>query len=110
VPSREERDACDEWLQRELAIIRPKLLIPVGRLAIERFLPTMPLDRIIGCAFDVRHAGGASLMVPLPHPSGASSWIHQGDHPRLLARAIARIGRELVTLGIGAGPRARSVA
>jgi uracil-DNA glycosylase len=110
VPSREEQDACGEWLERELAIIRPKLLIPVGRLAIERFLPDLPLDRLIGRAFTVHHAGGASLAVPLPHPSGASSWIHQGGHPRLLARAIARIGRELSRLGLGDRPTARSVA
>jgi uracil-DNA glycosylase len=108
VPSREEQDACGEWLERELRIVRPKLLIPVGRLAIERFLPNMPLDRLIGRAFTVQHSGGTSLAIPLPHPSGASSWIHQGDHPRLLARAIARIGRELASLGLG--PTARSVA
>lgn len=110
VPSREEQDACGIWLERELTIIRPRLVIPVGKLAIERFLPSLPLDRVIGRAFDVEHAGGASLVVPLPHPSGASSWVHQGDHPRLLARAIARIGRELEQLGVGAGPGARSVA
>lgn len=110
VPSRDEQDACAVWLERELAIIKPKLLIPVGKLAIERFLPRLPLDRLIGRAFEVRHAGGESLAVPLPHPSGASSWIHQGDHPRLLARAIARIGRELTSAGIVAGGRSRSVA
>jgi uracil-DNA glycosylase len=110
VPSREEQDACAQWLERELRIIQPKLLIPVGKLAIERFFPATPLDRLIGRAFEVEHAGGTSLVIPLPHPSGASSWIHQGDHPRLLARAIARIGRELKALGIGDGPSARSAA
>ncbi|MGH7616055.1 MAG: uracil-DNA glycosylase family protein, partial [Gemmatimonadaceae bacterium] len=87
VPSREEQDACAVWLARELAIVRPKLLIPVGKLAIERFLPKLPLEELIGRAFDVEHTGGRSLAIPLPHPSGASSWIHQGDHPKLLARA-----------------------
>jgi uracil-DNA glycosylase len=100
VPSREEQEACDQWLQRELALIQPKLLIPIGRLAIERFLPTLPLDQLIGRAFDVEHAGGASRAIPLPHPSGASSWVHQGDHPQLLARAISHIGRELTALGV----------
>lgn len=108
VPSREEQDACGVWLERELEIVRPKLIIPVGRLAIERFLAGLALDRLIGRAFDVTHAGGTSMVVPLPHPSGASSWIHQGDHPRLLARAIKRIGRELATLGVGTGPKTLS--
>ena len=110
VPSPTEQETCAVWLDAELRIIRPTLLIPVGRLAIMRFLPNEPLDRLIGKAHDVEHVGGRSLAIPLPHPSGASSWIHQGDHPRLLDRALTLIGRELERLGIGTGPRARSVA
>lgn len=110
VPSPAEQEACAVWLDAELRIIRPALLIPVGRLAITRFLPNQPLDRLIGTAHDVEHVGGRSVVIPLPHPSGASSWIHQDDHPRLLDRALLLIGRELERLGIGSGPRARSVA
>jgi len=110
VPSPSEQEACAVWLDAELRIIRPTLLIPVGRLAITRFLPNEPLERLIGKAHEVEHAGGRSTAIPLPHPSGASSWIHQGDHPRLLDRALVLIGRELERLGIGTGPRARSVA
>src|SRR5262245_17517892 len=106
VPSNEEQEKCAVWLERELRLIRPKLVIPVGRLAIARFLPALPLDELIGRAFDGEHAGGKSLVIPLPHPSGASSWIHQGDHPRLLDRALARIGEELVRLGVARGPKA----
>lgn len=110
VPSPKERAACAVWLDEELRIIRPKLLIPVGRLAIARFLPNLPLDQLIGRAHDLTHVGGRSLAIPLPHPSGASSWIHEGEHPRLLEGALEMIGRELEQLGIGAGPSARSVA
>jgi uracil-DNA glycosylase len=110
VPSPAEQDACAVWLDAELRIIRPTLLIPVGRLAITRFLPNEPLDRLIGKAHEVQHVGGRALAIPLPHPSGASSWIHQDDHPQLLDRALVLIGRELERLGIGNGPRARSVA
>lgn len=109
MPSPREQEACAVWLEAELRLIRPHVLIPVGRLAIERFLPRLPLDKLIGRAFDVDHVGGTSLAIPLPHPSGASSWIHQGDHPRLLERALATIGLELRKLGIE-GPQSRSVA
>jgi uracil-DNA glycosylase len=103
VPSPAEQDKCSVWLDQEMRLIRPRLLIPVGRLAIARFLPNLPLDEIIGRGFDVRHAFGKSVVVPLPHPSGASSWIHQGDHPKLLERALSRIGDELQKLGIRRG-------
>ncbi len=109
VPSRTEQDACAAWLDGELEIIRPKLLIPVGRLAIERFLPRLPLDQLIGRAHDVEHGGGRSRAIPLPHPSGASSWIHQGDHPVLLERALSAIAAELQALGV-VDRRSRSVA
>jgi len=110
VPSLKEQEACSVWLERELEIIKPRLLIPVGRLAITRFLPNLPLDQIIGRAHRVRYAGGESTAIPLPHPSGASSWIHQGNHPGLLDAALRLIGEELSALGVGNGPQRRSVA
>ena len=98
------------WLDQELRLIRPKLLIPVGRLAITRFLPNRALDELIGQEFEIEHEGGTSVVIPLPHPSGASSWVHQGNHPELLERALRAIGRELERLGVGQGPTVRSVA
>lgn len=109
VPSREEQERCAAWLDAELRIIRPEVIIPVGRLAIMRFLPDRPLDELIGRGIRVEHAAGESLAIPLPHPSGASSWIHQGEHPQLLERALRLIGRELGRFGIGR-PSTRSVA
>jgi uracil-DNA glycosylase len=97
VPSRREQEQCGEWLDAELGIIRPALLIPVGRLAIERFLPRLPLDQLIGHAHEVEHVGGRSLAIPLPHPSGASSWVNAPAHRVLLQRALDLIGAELRT-------------
>lgn len=105
VPSTREQNACAVWLEQELRIIRPKLIIPVGKLAIARFLPARPLDELIGQAHMVEHAGGKSMAIPLPHPSGASSWIHQGDHPQLLDRALRLIGEELRRVGIAGDTR-----
>jgi uracil-DNA glycosylase len=110
VPSPAEQESCSVWLDSELRIIRPKLLIPVGRLAITRFLPDLPLDQLIGREHRVTHAGGESIAIPLPHPSGASSWIHQGNHPALLDASLQLIRGELEKLGIGNGPQRRSVA
>lgn len=95
VPAPRERATCAGWLDDELAIIRPTLLVPVGRLAIDRFLGGAPLDRLVGRAHEVTHAGGTSRAVPLPHPSGASSWVHEPGHRALLERALGLLSREL---------------
>jgi uracil-DNA glycosylase len=98
VPTRQEQASCADWLHDELRIIRPKLLIPVGRLAIERFLPRLPLSALIGTKHHVKHVGGYSTVIPLPHPSGASSWIHEDGNSSLVDKAIELIGQELRTL------------
>jgi uracil-DNA glycosylase len=102
VPTRDEQERCADWLDAELRIIRPKLLIPVGRLAIERFLPRLPLVELIGNKSTITHYGGESVVVPLPHPSGASSWIHERDNRVLVDRAIGLIADELGRLGLSA--------
>ncbi|HEY9516826.1 MAG TPA: uracil-DNA glycosylase family protein, partial [Gemmatimonadaceae bacterium] len=103
-PSRRERENCSVWLDAELRIIRPPLLILVGRLAIDRFLGTGALDELVGRSHVVKHVGGESLAIPLPHPSGASSWVNVSEHRVLLDRALQLLGRELFDLGVGAGP------
>jgi uracil-DNA glycosylase len=110
VPSPRERALCGVWLDDELRLIRPELLIPVGRLAIDRFLGPVALDDVVGHAHTVRHLAGESIAIPLPHPSGASSWIHAPGHAVLLERALDILGRALVELGITPTSAGRSVA
>lgn len=95
VPTREEQARCADWLDVELRIIKPRLVIPVGKLAIERFLPHAPLSEVVGTKQTVSHPGGRSVVIPLPHPSGASSWLYQNDNMRLVDRAIGLIAAEL---------------
>jgi uracil-DNA glycosylase len=75
------------------------VLIPVGRLAIDRFLGPSPLDQLVGTTHRVTHEGGESLAIPLPHPSGASSWIHEAGHRALLDRALSLLKVALVDAG-----------
>ena len=91
VPTREEQSSCADWLESELRIIRPSVIIPVGRLAIERFLPRLPLNELIGTSRIVEHSGGRSVAIPLPHPSGASSWIHEPGNRALVNTALGLI-------------------
>jgi hypothetical protein len=59
----------------------------------------------------VEHEGGESLAIPLPHPSGASSWVHERDHRALLDRALVLLGEALTDVGVlPAADERRSVA
>jgi uracil-DNA glycosylase len=106
VPSPAERARCGDWLDDELRIIRPKLIVPVGRLAIERFVGIQALSDVVGREHRLQHEGGTSVVIPLPHPSGASSWIHQAGHMDLLHRSLDLLAVHVSSLG----SRTRSVA
>lgn len=103
VPSPAEQLNCRPWLEAELRLVRPPLIVLVGRLAIVTLLGPQPLRDVVGQAHMIAHAGGESLAIPLPHPSGASSWIHQPGHAELVEAALARLAEELRRLGIVAG-------
>ena len=100
VPSPRERELCSHWLDTELRVVKPRIIMPVGRLAIDRFLGAEPLDRLIGREIEVEHVGGRSLAIPLPHPSGASSWVNLPANRVLLDRAIARLASAFGEAGI----------
>ena len=108
VPNRHEQASCADWLETELRIVQPEVLIPVGRLAIERFLPDIPLSELIGTKRTVEHAGGHSLVIPLPHPSGASSWIHESGNKVLLEQAIDLIREALLAQQVATNRTRRS--
>ena len=86
VPSRREQDLCAPWLAEELTIINPRVLILIGGLAIGCFLGTKrPMTDLIGGHFD----RDGRILVPLPHPSGASQWFNQSENKERLAQALA---------------------
>jgi uracil-DNA glycosylase len=101
VPSPEEQAHCAPWLDAELDLIRPALIIPVGRLAIDRFLESEPLDRLVGRVHSTRLHGRPVKLIPLPHPSGASSWVNLPANRALLDRALDHLRRALRELGVG---------
>ena len=74
VPDDSEIENCSSWLREEIAILRPTLVIPVGKLAIGQFMEFDKLADVIGKCFRLKAQGGAFDLIPLPHPSGASPW------------------------------------
>ncbi len=90
VPTRAEQAFCAPWLEAELALIAPRVLIPIGGLAIGRFLGdekssvALRMTDLIGEQFE--HDG--RIVVPLPHPSGASQWFNAAENKVRLERAL----------------------
>ncbi|MDD5275437.1 MAG: uracil-DNA glycosylase family protein [Methylovulum sp.] len=74
VPSPVEIDNCAGWLQAEVDLLKPALILPVGKLAISQLMPVKKLDEVVGKLHPVTFHGHPSEALPLPHPSGASTW------------------------------------
>ena len=91
VPAPDEIAACSAWLEREFELLRPTLVLPVGKLAIGQFLGERPLVETIGQKFRITYRGHAADCIPLPHPSGASPWHRIEPGKTLLARALALV-------------------
>ena len=77
---------CAHWLDAELRILKPKVVIPVGQMAINRFLGPGSLEDRVGNRF-----GERPVIVPLPHPSGTSRWLNDSANRDRLAAALALI-------------------
>jgi len=86
-PSPKERVNCRPWLEAQLQLVQPRVIILFGKMAIDTFLPKMPLKDAVGRIFD----RDGVIYVPLPHSSGASTWLNDAAHRELLAEAIERL-------------------
>jgi uracil-DNA glycosylase family 4 len=67
-PLPEEKDACRVWLNAELIFLKPKVIIPLGRHALERFLPEQQISLVHGQAFS--HSSGTPIFA-MYHPAVA---------------------------------------
>ena len=93
VPSRREQELCRPYLDWEITLVDPLVIIPIGRLAINLFFPTkLKLNEIIGTQLE-KHG---RWIIPLPHSSGASRWHQKEENRRLIKRAIDLIKKHRV--------------
>jgi len=93
-PTPREQELCSFWKDRELELLRPRLIVPVGGLAIRRLLGISGLAACVGRRYELDEAA----VVPLPHPSGASSWLNSSANRELTAQAAALVREELARL------------
>jgi len=97
VPSPAEIALCAPWLDAELGMLRPAVILPVGLLAIRRLWGPGALGTIVGRDRRAPELADA-LVIPLPHPSGASRWLNEPANRKLLDRALRLLAREVRVL------------
>jgi uracil-DNA glycosylase len=93
-PTPEEQRLCERWRDVELRLLRPQLVVTVGGLAARRLLGVKSVTECVG----VRYELDGAVAIPLPHPSGASSWLNVPENRARVARAASLIHDVLATL------------
>ena len=93
-PTPREQELCSFWRDRELELLRPRLVVTVGGLALRRLLGHPSLTPCVGERFEL----AGTPVVPLPHPSGASGWLNDSANRERLAKATALVRNELRAL------------
>lgn len=91
VPNKVEIAECGNWLRAEIELLRPELILPVGKLAIAQMMTVKKMKDVIGRRHRVRVFGHELDAIPLPHPSGASTWHRTEPGKTLLAEALATL-------------------
>jgi uracil-DNA glycosylase len=95
-PTPREQELCRFWREWEFRLLRPRLIVPVGILAVKQLLGTRSLTDCIGESLRM----GEALAVPLPHPSGRNTWLNDRTNRARLGRATKRIREELARLAL----------
>jgi len=91
VPEPEEIANCSRWLEAEVKLLQPQLVIAVGKLAILQFLEPALLTERIGRVVPTVWRGYSFDVLPLPHPSGASPWHRMEPGKTLLRSALKQL-------------------
>jgi len=93
-PTPAERTLCAPWRTGELRLLRPGLVLTVGGLAAHAIVGAKTLTECVGKSYLIDHA----VVIPLPHPSGASAWPNDPRNRARLGKALAHARRELARL------------
>ena len=93
VPSKDEIAVCSQWVNKEIELLQPKLILPVGKLAISQYLEIDKLVDVIGQQIRTTVNGFDVDIIPLPHPSGASTWHRMLPGKELLESALVLLSQ-----------------
>ena len=101
VPSGPEIALCAPYLEAEFALVRPRVVVALGRLAATRLVGPAPLGELIGQVREIERGGQRLPVITLPHPSGVSRWLNLPANREQHLVALRRLGELLGTLPSG---------
>jgi uracil-DNA glycosylase family 4 len=93
-PTLEEQRLCERWRDHELRLLHPALIVTVGGLAARRLLGVRSVGECVGRRYEYEGA----VVIPLPHPSGASGWLNEPANRARVVVAADAIRQELARL------------
>jgi len=91
VPDEEEIARCGAHLDREITILKPKLVIAVGTLASQQLIGIAQLKDAVGRMHRAKRAGRTFDVIVLPHPSGRSTWLNKPENASLMRESLRLI-------------------
>lgn len=91
-PLPDELEACQPYLDRQIELIRPKIIVTLGRFSMARYFPNQSITRIHG---QVKRDGEIAY-VPLFHPAAA---LRQAPWMQAIKQDFAKIAGLLAELG-----------
>jgi uracil-DNA glycosylase len=91
-PLAAELAACDPYLERQIAVVNPKVIVTLGRFSMAKYLPNAKISEIHGQALIVR----GRLVVPMYHPAAA---LHQRSLRPILEADFARLPELIAKAG-----------
>ena len=98
VPSGPEIILCRPYLEAEFALVRPRVVVALGRLAATRLVGPAPLGELIGQVREIERNGRRLPVITLPHPSGVSRWLNLPANREQHREALRLLGELLGTL------------
>jgi len=99
-PSAREIAYCREHLERELALVRPEIIITLGRLAAVALLGNAALCDLVGTLRPLARTDFSCSVLPLPHPSGVSRWLNDRANQQRHQQALGLLADERVQRGL----------
>lgn len=84
-PTRAEQELCAPFLERELALVQPKVIVPVGSLATRLLVGSVRLTDVVGTVIEDEPG---RLIMPLPHPSGVNLWLNRRENQERVTKAL----------------------